>query len=86
MSKLANNLKDTINLHTEHQSLIRSLDATVAHNLKEIAELKNLEKQHQNMNGQLHKTITAKDKEIFQLKKDNEIFKEHLQAELLKKK
>ena len=86
MSKLANNLKDTINLHTEHQSLIRSLDATVAHNLKEIAELKNLEKQNQNMNGRLNETIKAKDKEIFQLKKDNEIFKEHLQAELLKKK
>ena len=86
MSKLANNLKNTISLHTEHQALIRSLDATVAHNLKEIAELKNLEKQHQNMNGQLHETLKAKDKEIFQLKKDNEIFKEHLQAELLKKK
>tara|TARA_R110000803_G_scaffold206890_1_gene274462 strand:+ start:164 stop:424 length:261 start_codon:yes stop_codon:yes gene_type:complete len=86
MSKLANNLKDKVALDTEHQSLIRSLDATVANNLKEIAELKNLEKQHQYMNGQLHETITAKDKEIFQLKKDNEIFKEHLQAELLKKK
>jgi len=86
MSKLANNLKDKVALDTEHQSLIRSLDATVANNLKEIDELKNLEKQHQYMNGQLHETITAKDKEIFQLKKDNEIFKEHLQAELLKKK
>ena len=86
MSKLANNLKDKVALDTEHQSLIRSLDATVANNLKEIIELKNLEKQHQYMNGQLHETITAKDKEIFQLKKDNEIFKEHLQAELLKKK
>ena len=86
MSKLANNLKDKVALDTEHQALIRSLDATVANNLKEIDELKNLEKQHQYMNGQLHEKITAKDKEIFQLKKDNEIFKEHLQAELLKKK
>ena len=53
---------------------------------KQLAELKNLEKQHQYMNGLLHVEIKNKDKEIFQLKKDNEIFKEHLQAELLKKK
>jgi len=53
---------------------------------KEISELKNLEKQHQYLNGLLHEEIKTKDKEIFTLKKDNAIFKEHVQAELLKKK
>ena len=85
-SRLANNLKDTIILHTKHQNIIAALNQKIEKSEKELLEIKNLEKQHQYMNGQLHETITAKDKEIFQLKKDNEIFKEHLQAELLKKK
>tara|TARA_R100001369_G_scaffold87105_2_gene122240 strand:+ start:102 stop:335 length:234 start_codon:yes stop_codon:yes gene_type:complete len=75
MSKLANNLKDTINLHTEHQSLIRSLDATVAHNLKEISELQNLEKQHQSMNGLLTEEVKKLTAENEQLKKENIILR-----------
>ena len=86
VSKLANNLKDTIILHTKHQNIIAALNQKIEKLEKDNAEMANIEKQHQHMNGELHKSITAKDKEIFQLKKDNEIFKEHLQAELLKKK
>jgi len=46
----------------------------------------NIEKQHQYMNGELHKEITKLNKKIEELKKENTIFKEHLQAEMLKPK
>ena len=46
----------------------------------------NIEKQHKYMNGELHKEVAKLNKDIFELKKENTIFKEHLQAELLKKK
>ena len=52
---------------------------------KDNAEMANIEKQHKYMNGELHKEIDKLTKEIFEVKKDNAIFKEHLQAELLKK-
>jgi hypothetical protein len=53
---------------------------------KELAEIKNIEKQHQYMNGLLHKEVDKLKKEIFDLKKENAIFKENLQAELLREK
>lgn len=37
------------------------------------------------MNGLMHKEIDNYKKEIFTLKKENSIFKENLQAELLRK-
>ena len=86
MSKLANNLKDTIILHTKHQNIIAALNQKIEKLEKDNTEMANIEKQHQYMNGELHKEIAKLNKEIFDVKKDNAIFKEHLQAELLKKK
>ena len=93
MSRLANNIKDTIILHTKHQKLIASLDKDIQLYKIELeqvkkanAEMANIEKQHKYMNGELHKEVDKLKKEIFEVKKDNAIFKEHLQAELLKKK
>ena len=85
-SRLANNLKDTIILHTKHQNIIAALNQKIEKLEKDNAEMANIEKQHQYMNGELHKEVSKLKKEIFEVKKDNAIFKEHLQAELLKKK
>jgi len=52
----------------------------------ELSACKNIEKQHKYMNGMLHKEVDKLKKEIEQLKKENSIFKENLQAELLKGK
>ena len=91
LSKLANNLKDTIILHTKHQKLIASLDKDIQLYKIELeqvkkanAEMANIEKQHQYMNGELHKEVSNLKKIIEDLKKENTIFKEHLQAEMLK--
>jgi hypothetical protein len=46
----------------------------------------NIEKQHKYMNGELHKEIAKLNEKIEELKKENTIFKEHLQAEMLKPK
>ena len=86
MSKLANNIKDTIILHTKHQNIIAALNQKIEKLEKDNAEMANIEKQHKYMNGELHKEVDTLKKEIFEVKKDNAIFKEHLQAELLKKK
>ena len=86
MSKLANNLKDTIILHTKHQNIIAALNQKIEKSEKELLEIKNLEIQHKKMNGLLHEEIAKLNKEIFQLKKDNAIFKENIQAEHLRKK
>ena len=85
-SRLANNLKDTIILHTKHQNIIAALNQKIEKLEKDNAEMANIEKQHKYMNGELHKEVAKLNKEIFEVKKDNAIFKEHLQAELLKKK
>jgi hypothetical protein len=85
-SRLANNLKDTIILHTKHQNIIAALNQKIEKLEKDNAEMANIEKQHKYMNGELHKEVDKLKKEIFEVKKDNAIFKEHLQAELLKKK
>ena len=85
-SRLANNLKDTIILHTKHQNIIAALNQKIEKLEKDNKEMANIEKQHKYMNGELHKEISKLNKEVFAVKKDNAIFKEHLQAELLKKK
>lgn len=53
---------------------------------KQLSETQNIEKQHQYVNGLLHKEVAKLNKEIDALKKENAIFKENLQAELLRKK
>ena len=52
----------------------------------ELLACKNIEKQHKLMNGKLYEEVDKLKKEIFQLKKENAIFKENLQAELLRGK
>ena len=86
MSRLANNLKDKIILNRQHQNIIAALNQKIEKLEKDNAEMANIEKQHKYMNGELHKEVSKLNKEIFEVKKDNAIFKEHLQAELLKKK
>ena len=50
----------------------------------ELSACKNIEKQHQRLNGMLHKEIDKLKKEIFDLKKENTMHKENLQAELIR--
>ncbi len=83
MSRLANNIKDTIILHTKHQKLIASLDKDIQlykielEQVKEAnAEMANIEKQHQYMNGELHKEVSKLKKENEYLKKENEVIRE----------
>ena len=86
MSRLANNLKDKIILNRQHQNIIAALNQKIEKLEKDNAEMANIEKQHKYMNGELHKEVANLNKKIEHLKKENTIFKEHLQAELLKPK
>ena len=62
------------------------LQAEVKYLKKKLTENENIEKQHKYVNGLLHKEVDKLKKEIENLKKENSIFKENLQAELLRKK
>ena len=53
---------------------------------KELSECKNIEKQHKLMNGKLYEEVDKLKKELEKVKKENSIFKENLQAELLRGK
>ena len=52
----------------------------------QLLECKNVEKQHKYMNGKLYEEVDKLKKELEQIKKENAIFKENLQAELLRGK
>ena len=52
----------------------------------ELLACKNIEKQHKLMNGKLYEEVDKLKKELEQVKKENAIFKENLQAELLRAK
>ena len=52
----------------------------------ELLACKNIEKQHTLMNGKLYEEVDKLKKELEQVKKENAIFKENLQAELLRGK
>ena len=52
----------------------------------ELLACKNIEKQHKLMNGKLYEEVDKLKKELEQVKKENAIFKENLQAELLRRK
>jgi len=79
-------IAEKIILDRKHQHIIAALNQKIEKLEKDNAEMSNIEKQHKYMNGELHKEVDKLKKEIFEVKKDNAIFKEHLQAELLKKK
>ncbi len=81
-----NKILEKVILDKDHQSIIKKMDDTIKAKDKEILEMKNIETQHQRMNGLLHEEIAKLNKEIFNLKKENAIFKENLQAELLRVK
>jgi len=78
-------IKEKILLDKEHQNIIAALNQKIEKLETDNKEMANIEKQHQYMNGELHKEITKLNKKIEELKKENTIFKEHLQAEMLKK-
>ena len=75
MSKLANNLKDTIILHTKHQNIIAALNQKIEKLEKELIEIKNLEIQHQKMNGLLHEEVKKLTAENKLLKEENRIIR-----------
>ena len=52
----------------------------------ELLACKNIEKQHKLMNGKLFEEVDKLKKELEQVKKENSIFKENLQAELLRQR
>ena len=79
-------IAEKIILDRKHQHIIAALDQKIDHLEKDNKEMANIEKQHKYMNGELHKEVASLNKKIEDLKKENTIFKEHLQAELLKKK
>jgi len=82
---IKNKIKEKIVLDKTNQNIIAALNAKIEKLETELSEIKNIEKQHAYMNGLMHKEIDNYKKEIFTLKKENSIFKENLQAELLRK-
>jgi hypothetical protein len=84
--KMKIKIAEKIILDRKHQHIIAALNQKIEKLEKDNTEMANIEKQHKYMNGELHKEVAKLNKEIFEVKKDNAIFKEHLQAELLKKK
>jgi TolA-binding protein len=79
-------IAEKIILDRKHQNIIAALNQKIEKLETDNKEMANIEKQHQYMNGELHKEITKLNKKIEELKKENTIFKEHLQAEMLKPK
>ena len=75
MSKLANNLKDTIILHTKHQNIIAALNQKIEKLEKELLEIKNLEIHHQKINGLLHEEVKKLTTENKLLKEENRIIR-----------
>jgi hypothetical protein len=75
MSKLANNLKDTIIFHTKHQNIIAALNQKIEKSEKELLEIKNLEAQHQKMNGLLNEEVKKLTAENKLLKEENRIIR-----------
>ncbi len=77
-------IKEKIILDKEHQNIIAALNQKIESLEKQLLEFQNVEQQHKKMNGLLYKEVDNLKKEIFQLKKENSIYKENLQAELLR--
>lgn len=79
-------IKEKIILDLKHQNIIAALNQKIEKLETDNKEMANIEKQHKYMNGELHKEIAKLNEKIEELKKENTIFKEHLQAEMLKPK
>ena len=79
-------IAEKIILDRKHQHIIAALNQKIEKLEKDNKEMANIEKQHKYMNGELHKEVAKLNKDIFELKKENTIFKEHFQAEMLKSK
>ena len=77
-------IKEKIILDKEQQKIIAELNKAIEKLETDNKEMANIEKQHKYMNGELHKEVAKLNAEIFSIKKENAMFKEHLQAELLK--
>ena len=84
--KMKIKIAEKIILDRKHQHIIAALNQKIEKLEKDNAEMANIEKQHKYMNGELHKEVSKLNKDKEELKKENAIFKEHLQAELLKNK
>jgi hypothetical protein len=83
---LKNKIKEKIILDKEHQNIIAALNQKIESLEQQLLECQNVETQHKKMNGLLYKEVDDLKKEIFQIKKENLIYKENLQAELLRSK
>ena len=77
-------IKEKIILDKEHQNIIAALNKKIESLEQQLLECQNVETQHKKMNGLLYKEVDNLKKEIFQIKKENSIYKENLQAELLR--
>ena len=80
-----NKIKEKVILDKANQNIIAALNQKIEKLEKELSEIKNIEKQHAKMNGLLHTEVDTQKKEIFRLKKENAMFKEEIQAEILRK-
>ena len=84
-------LEEKVILDKEHQKIIAALDKDIQLYRIEVDQLKktnfemaNIEKQHKHMNGELHKEISKLKQEIKDITNQNRIFKQHLQAKVLR--
>jgi len=77
-------LEEKVILDKEHMKIIGNLYLKIEKLEKDNTEMSNIEKQHKHMNGELHKEIAKLKQEIKGITTQNSIFKQHLQARVLK--
>ena len=77
-------LEEKVILDKEHMKIIGNLYLKIEKLEKDNTEMSNIEKQHKHMNGELHKEIAILKQEIKGITTQNSIFKQHLQARVLK--
>ena len=84
-------VEEKVILDKEHQKIIAVLDKDIQLYRIEVDQLKkanfemaNIEKQHKHLNGELHKEIGNLKQKIKEITNQNTIFKQHLQARVLK--
>jgi len=77
-------LEEKVILDKEHMKIIGNLYLKIEKLEKDNVEMSNIEKQHKYMNGELHKEIDSLKQKIKEITNQNTIFKQHLQARVLK--
>ena len=77
-------LEEKVILDKEHMKIIGNLYLKIEKLEKDNAEMTNIEKQHKYLNGELHKEIGSLKQKIKEITNQNTIFKQHLQARVLK--